>query len=83
VIGGTAVGRPTFGIRPPMLVHPIDRTVASNDLRPEDRVAALTNAGILRLQQRLAHYMTRVVIDLPTLLEACEAVLIEADLQEE
>ena len=58
-------------------------TVPSSDLRPDDRVASLSNAGILRLQQRLAHYMTRVVIDLPTLSEACEAVLIEADLQEE
>ena len=77
------LSHPSIGNGYPAADFRLIATVASNDLRPEDRVAALSNAGILRLQQRLAHYMTRVVIDLPTLSEVCEAVLVEADLQEE
>jgi hypothetical protein len=47
------------------------------------RVASLSPLGLLVLLQRLAHYLTRVVIDLDTLLESVEHVLEEADLFEE
>lgn len=56
---------------------------ATEELGCNNRVAALSHEGILHLQQRLAHHLTRAIIDLPTLARASDAVLAEADLQEE
>jgi len=47
------------------------------------RIAALSHEGILHLQQRLAHHLTRAIIDLPTLARVSNPVLTEAELQEE
>ena len=55
----------------------------TEDLAAAKRIAALSFEGILILQQRLAHHLTRAVIDLPTLARVSEAVFIEAELQEE
>ena len=52
-------------------------------LRPELRVACLSTQGILLLLQRLAFNMTRVAIDLDTLLQSIDYVLEEVDLLEE
>ena len=56
---------------------------STEDLVTEKRIAALAFEGILLLQQRLAHHLTRAVVDLPTLAWVSEAVFIEAELQEE
>lgn len=57
--------------------------VASTELSADRRLASLSTTGLLFLLQRLAHYWTRVVIDLDTLLESVGHVLEEADLLEE
>lgn len=50
---------------------------------PERRVACLSTQGILLLLQRLTFNMTRVAIDLDTLLQSIDYVLEEVDLLEE
>ena len=55
----------------------------TESLVAEKRIAVLSYEGILLLQQRLAHHLTRAVIDLPTLARVSEAIFIEAELQEE
>lgn len=55
----------------------------TEDLVAAKRIAALSFEGILLLQQRPAHHLTRAVIDLPTLARVSEAVFIEVELQEE
>jgi hypothetical protein len=47
------------------------------------RFACLSETGVQLLQQRLAHHLTRVVVDLPILAEHSASVLLEAELQEE
>ena len=58
-------------------------SVETESLVTEKRIAVLSYEGILLLQQRLAHHLTRAIIDLPTLAKVSEAVFIEVDLQEE
>ncbi len=48
-----------------------------------DRQAALGEIGIHHLQQRMAHHLTRVVVDLATLAEQSAPVLLEIELQED
>jgi len=57
--------------------------VPSGALDMSLRVASLSSRGINLLQQRFVHYLTRVVVDTPTLNQAMEHVLEEADLLEE
>lgn len=59
------------------------RSVDSGELTRERRVAAMSSDGIYMLQQRFAHYLSRAVIDLPTLVDVSEAVLVEVELQEQ
>lgn len=58
-------------------------SVKTESLVTEKRIAVLSYEGILLLQQRLAHHLTRAAIDLPTLAKVSEAVFIEVELQEE
>lgn len=58
-------------------------SVKTESLVTEKRIAVLSYEGILLLQQRLAHHLTRAIIDLPTLAKVSEAVFIEVELQEE
>ena len=55
----------------------------TENLVPDKRIAILSFEGILILQQRLAHHLTRAIIDLPTLARVSEAVFVEVELQEE
>ena len=95
---GAPIGFPqwdgNYAVMPlPDLLAPRDRTqraafemtgrVPSAQLNVDRRVACLSTVGLLLLLQRLAHYLTRVVIDLDTLLESVEHVLEEADILEE
>lgn len=62
------------------------RAIASEEtanLSYQARIAALSHEAILHLQQRLAHHLTRAIIDLPTLSRVSDAVLAEVELQEE
>ena len=56
-------------------------TVDSSALAREVRIAALSNYGILILQQRQAFYLTRVAVQLSTLAQAFEPVSTELELQ--
>lgn len=57
--------------------------VSSTDLVPGRRIAMLTEKGLLLLQQRYVHYLTRAVMQLASLQAVCEHVLIEAELHED
>lgn len=98
VQAGAPMGFPqwdgNYGVMPlPDLLAPSDPTqravfemtgrVPSAELTTDRRVACLSTVGLLLLVQRLAHYWTRLVIDLDTLLESVGHVLEEADLLEE
>ncbi len=52
-------------------------------LQSEGRIACLSELGILLLQQRLVHHLTRVIVRPETLREASISILEEADLQED
>jgi hypothetical protein len=52
-------------------------------LTPERRIACLSEYGVLVLQQRFVHHLTRVVMRLRTLREASITILEEVDLQED
>lgn len=58
-------------------------TVPSGELSRERRCLALSDEGILLLQQRFVHSLTRVVVDLPTLREHEAHVFVEAELEED
>ncbi len=58
-------------------------SVASQSLRLDDRVACLDDRGVLLLQQRHAHHLTRYVLEVDVLYEQCANVLAEAELLEE
>ncbi|MCY4518446.1 MAG: hypothetical protein OXB99_14545 [Acidimicrobiaceae bacterium] len=58
-------------------------SVPTANLEAGHRVAAMSEVGIQLLQQRMAHHLTRVVIDLSTLAEHSAPVLMEANLHEE
>lgn len=57
--------------------------VPQEALQSEDRMACLSELGILLLQQRLVHHLTRVIVRPETLREASIPILEEADLQED
>ncbi|MDP9276119.1 MAG: hypothetical protein M3O99_11065 [Chloroflexota bacterium] len=57
--------------------------VPSTDLIPDRRLAMLTEKGLLLLQQRYVHYLTRAVMQLESLQAVCKHVLIEAELHED
>lgn len=57
--------------------------VSPDDLGVTKRIACLSARGIYLLQQRFVSSLTRVVVPLNDLRQACEHVLEEADLQEE
>lgn len=57
--------------------------VASAELTFDRRVAILSETGLLVLQQRYVHHLTRAVMQLERLERACGHVLAEAELQEE
>jgi hypothetical protein len=57
--------------------------VATEVLTPDRRIACLGTTGLLLLLQRLAFHLTRVAIDLDTLLQSIDYVLEETDLLEE
>lgn len=57
--------------------------VTSSELASQRRVATLTERGILVLQQRYVHYLTRAVMQLEQLEEVCGHVLAEAELLED
>lgn len=57
--------------------------VPTSILRSERRVACLSESGILLLLQRMTFNMTRVAVDLDTLLQSIDYVLEEVDLLEE
>lgn len=58
-------------------------TVPSGRLPTDKRIASLEDLGILLLQQRYIHHLTRYVVETLALHEACIHVLTEADLMEE
>ncbi len=58
-------------------------SVETADLEAGHRVAAMSEVGIQLLQQRMAHHLTRVVIELTTLEEHSAPVLMEVNLHEE
>ncbi len=58
-------------------------TVDTSELDPERRTAFLSSRGIYLFQQRFLCSLSRVVVPLARIREACEHVLDEADLLEE
>ena len=58
-------------------------SVATAELDTSHRVASMSEIGIHLLQQRMAHHLTRVVIESATLAEHSAPVLMEANLHEE
>lgn len=58
-------------------------TVPSALLPTDKRITSLEDRGILLLQQRYIHHLTRYVVETPALHESCIHVLTEADLMEE
>lgn len=58
-------------------------SVPTANLEAGHRIAAMSEVGIQLLQQRMAHHLTRVVIELATLAEHSAPVLMEANLHEE
>ncbi|MEJ7569310.1 MAG: hypothetical protein WKF41_13705 [Gaiellaceae bacterium] len=57
--------------------------VASAELQPDRRVATLTENGVMLLQQRYVHYLTRVVMQMSRLRQVSQHILVEAELQED
>lgn len=57
--------------------------VVSGELSPHRRVAILTDTGMLLLQQRYVHYLTRAAMQLEQLEGVCGHVLAEAELLED
>ena len=55
----------------------------TKDLEAGHRIAVMSEIGIQLLQQRLAHHLTRSVIELETLAEQSAPILIEVTLHEE
>lgn len=58
-------------------------TVRTENLVLGHRVACLDDLGVVLLQQRFAHHLTRYVIETPVLFEQCANVLTEAELLED
>lgn len=71
------------GVEHPAALLRALHTVETAELEASDRVAVMSEQGLQLLQQRLAHHLTRVVIDLPTLAEHCAPILAEAELHED
>ncbi|MGQ0616107.1 MAG: hypothetical protein ACT4PW_03810 [Acidimicrobiia bacterium] len=59
------------------------RSIDTSLLVSGDRIAVMSNLGIQLLQQRLAHHLTRVVIETAELAEHCAPILAEAELHED
>lgn len=76
-------GLAVVGVKNPAALLRTLNTVDTTDLEASDRIAVMSEQGLQLLQQRLAHHLTRVVIDLPTLSEHCAPILAEAELHEE
>lgn len=57
--------------------------VRSSGMSRADRIACLDDFGIALLQQRQAHYMTRVIVELEAFAEVLAPVLAEAELMED
>jgi len=58
-------------------------TVGSATLDLRERIACLDDRGVVLLQQRHAHHVTRYVVETPVLYEQCSNVLAEAELLED
>ena len=58
-------------------------TIRSEILLMAERIACLDDRGVLLLQQRHAHHLTRYVVETEALYEQCASVLGEAELLEE
>jgi len=58
-------------------------SVRSELLNLDDRVACLDDLGVLLLQQRHTHHLTRYVVETEVLYEQSAPVLVEAELLEE
>ncbi|MFH8436570.1 hypothetical protein ACH4A3_15285 [Streptomyces sp. NPDC018007] len=58
-------------------------SVASNQLSPSKRVATLSDAGVLLLQQRLVFTQTRILLSLDRLHEQMSPTFTELELQED
>jgi hypothetical protein len=58
-------------------------SVRSELLNLDDRIACLDDLGVLLLQQRHTHHLTRFVMETVVLYEQSASVLLEADLLEE
>ncbi|MFH9747754.1 hypothetical protein ACH4MN_25350 [Streptomyces anulatus] len=58
-------------------------SVASNQLSPSKRIAALSDAGLLLLQQRLVFTQTRILLSLDRLHEQMSPTFTELELQED
>lgn len=79
---------PLPGAQVPDAQHPagllrVLQSVGSELLVSGQRIAAMSNLGIQLLQQRLAHHLTRVVIETEELAEHCAPILSEAELHED
>lgn len=57
--------------------------VRSSEISRDARIACLDDYGIALLQQRQAHYMTRVIVELEVFAEVLAPVLVEAELMED
>ena len=57
--------------------------IRSDQLRYDARIACLSNEGIILLQQRIVHNLTRVVVPKRQLFDHVQHILDEAELQEE
>lgn len=57
--------------------------VDTAELGRERRIATLSDVGMAVLQQRYVHYLTRVVVDTPTLQEHIRPQVVEAELEED
>ena len=58
-------------------------SVSTDELKSAKRIAAMSEIGIQLLQQRMAHHLTRVVIELEVIAELSAPILMEANLHEE
>lgn len=59
------------------------RSESTADLQSGKRIGVMADTGIHLLQQRMAHHLTRVVIELTELAEHSAPILVEIDLHEE
>lgn len=76
-------GLAVAGVTHPAALLRTLHTVDTAEIEEADRVGVMSEHGVQLLQQRLAHHLTRVVIDLATLGEHCAPILAEAELHEE